>query len=373
MKFQPVFDDIYIEGNSMASDISSTTDISWIRLAITARYPNIVKDKGADLKNNGKIEGNEVFGDLDGSGTIDDKDFWMYLERNKPVIAKQIEFIGCKNKNISDDNIINHLMFVESQMCKKEDVQEAYDKIDEILTKASIKTHKEKYLNEVLASVYDLLKNDLSFTFKDSAGPLLINSLLKGKGELNCTTYIFLLLAMGHEFKWPLYAVPVPGHIFIRWDDGGNIFNFDDKGDFPPNEYYKKWCNINDKTIKNGIYLRSLNQKETIGLFYDNRGRANLKLGKYENAINDFTIMIDIYPKPDAYCNRGVAKDALSKHKEAVEDYTEANRLDPNCSAASNNLRLDTNYSADYYNRGLTEFKSWHFIAVFKDFWKYFK
>ena len=63
----------------MAINNANTTDISWIRLAITAKYQDIVKNGGADLNGDKKIDSNERFGDLDHNGKIDDNDFWIYL------------------------------------------------------------------------------------------------------------------------------------------------------------------------------------------------------------------------------------------------------------------------------------------------------
>ncbi len=305
----------------MSSDISSANDISWIRLALTARYPKIVADKGADLDNNGQIEGNETFGDLDGSGAIDNKDFWMYLERNRPSIANQIEFFKWQGNNISDDNIINHLMLVESQLCKKEKVQKAYGKINDIIARVQGEIIGNNDPVNILAQVYYILQNDFSIRFKNQDAALFIDNLLTEEGELDCDTTTFLFLAIAHECKWPLFAVSAPSHLFMRWDDGRTTFNMDNRYIFT-NDHYQKWLHINEKAIKNGVYLKSLSQNQTIASFYSNRGYAKISLGD----------------------NRG-----------AIKDCNEAIRLDPKSALA-------------YHNRGAANLRSWHFVTAWKDF-----
>lgn len=319
----------------MASGVSNTSDISWIRLVLTSRYPNIVRDKGADLDNNGKIEGKEAFGDLDGSGTVDDNDFWMYLERNRSSIAKQIEFVNWQGKNISDDNIINHLLFVESQIRFKGDVRDAYKKINEIIAGVKKQINGKERPKDMLASVYQMLKSDFSIRFKDQDSALFVENL--SRRELDCDTGTFLFLAIAHECKWPLSAVRAPKHVFMRWEDGNTTFNYDIGGSFV-NGYYREWLNIDEKAIKNGVFLKSLSQKETVGLFYGNRGDAESGYDDYKEAIDDYGESARLNPDNDlVYQNRGSDKFNLRDYKGAIDDFNEAVRLNPGNAEAFNN------------------------------------
>jgi tetratricopeptide (TPR) repeat protein len=316
----------------MASDISGTSDISWIKSVILKRYPCIVEDKGADLNDDNNIEDNEAFGDLDQDGTVgNDKDFWLYLERNKSVIASQIEFVGWEGKELSSDNIINHLLLVESRLSTNEDVRKAYDKINEIVAKAKEKVKGIENPKDMLKTVYLMLKKDFRISFKSQDNALFIDNLLRGKrgkrGALDCDTSTFLFLAVAHELKWPLHAVNSREHTFMRWDNGKDTFNFD-YGEVFPDIFYEEW--INEETaIKNGVYLRSLSQDETVGLFYGNRGYAEQIGGNIKRAIEDYTEAIRLNSKiPDVYSNRGFAKYESGDYEGAVEDCTKAISLD---------------------------------------------
>jgi tetratricopeptide (TPR) repeat protein len=330
----------------MSTDISGTTDISWIRLAITARYPDIIKDKGADLDNNGQIDKNETFSDLNGNVTIDDKDFWIYLEKNRTLIATQIEFFKYQGENISDNNIINHLLLIESQMYKKEAVQKAYEKINLIIA-----TMKEKLINTkkpeaLLKSAYQTLQDDFSIRIEDPNDALFINNLLRG--ILDCDTSTFLFLAIAHECNWPLFAVSAPQHVFMRWDDGKTTFNFD-HGYILSNKYYQTWLNIDENSIKDGVYLKKLSESEITGQLYFNRGIAERELCDDQGAVEDFNEALRLFPKnADILNNRGIVKNELGDLKGAFDDYNEALRLDPNNSPTYNNRGIANDALANH-------------------------
>ena len=56
---------------------------------------------------------------------------------------------------------------------------------------------------------------------------------------------------------------------------------------------------------------------------YYNRGMVCNKLGRYQEAIADYTTAIKINPDDaDAYVNRGAAYDDLGRYQEAIADYT---------------------------------------------------
>lgn len=368
-----------------------TSDISWIRLALTARYPNIIKEKGADLDNNGKIEENETFGDLDGSGAIDDKDFRKYLERNRPSIANQIEFFKWQGNNISDDNIINHLMFLKFPSCTKEEVRKAYEKINAIISRIKEKLSGTRDPKDMLRADIQILQKDFSINFKNEDNSCsFIENLLHG--SMDCYASTFTSLAIAHEFQWPLYAVQAPRHVFTRWDDGKCTFNFDPRfrKDIRKDKYYQKYFKIDGNAIKNGVYLRSLSQEETVGLFYDKVGIAKSESGKYQEAIKDFSEAIRLNPKlASAYNNRGIAEAKSRKYTEAIDDYTKAIGLDPKLAAAFRNrgiaqtnsgnyteaiadhteaIKIDGTYAAAYYSRGLAKAASGDPEGASKDF-----
>jgi len=69
-----------------------------------------------------------------------------------------------------------------------------------------------------------------------------------------------------------------------------------------------------------------------------NDGGANVKIGKYQEAITDYDKVIALDPNDtDAYYNRGLTKDYLQRYEEAIADYDKAISLEPNAADAYNN------------------------------------
>ena len=70
------------------------------------------------------------------------------------------------------------------------------------------------------------------------------------------------------------------------------------------------------------------------------RGFASWRLGRYQDAIDDFTAVLKVVPRSSrAYAWRGAAYQSLGKRSEAVADYKAALAIDPKNESALNNLR----------------------------------
>ncbi len=63
---------------------------------------------------------------------------------------------------------------------------------------------------------------------------------------------------------------------------------------------------------------------------YNDRGTAQIQLGKFNEARSDFTHFIQYQPKnARAYLNRAIANANLNKNEEAKRDLQKAAELDP--------------------------------------------
>ena len=72
--------------------------------------------------------------------------------------------------------------------------------------------------------------------------------------------------------------------------------------------------------------------------FYD-RGLVAFQLGYYEKALMDYSLAIKLDSQySEAYNNRGLVHEKLNRLTEALEDFTQAARIDPYNAAAQNNL-----------------------------------
>ncbi|NJM90499.1 MAG: tetratricopeptide repeat protein [Hydrococcus sp. RU_2_2] len=72
-----------------------------------------------------------------------------------------------------------------------------------------------------------------------------------------------------------------------------------------------------------------------------NRGRVYRDLQQYQNAIADYTKVIELAPdRADIYVSRGNIYYELQQYQNALADYNQA-------------IEIDTNYGFAYYSRGL--------------------
>ncbi len=87
-----------------------------------------------------------------------------------------------------------------------------------------------------------------------------------------------------------------------------------------------------------------------------NRGLASLHSGEYQQAINDLTRAIEIYPNhAAAHINRGSAYYKLGNHQQAIEDFNKAIEIDPKLAEA-------------YFGRGNVFFKLGSYRQTINDY-----
>jgi tetratricopeptide (TPR) repeat protein len=113
-------------------------------------------------------------------------------------------------------------------------------------------------------------------------------------------------------------------------------------------------------------------------LAYYNRGQVFMNGGRFDRAIEDYSMAITLNPRYlEAFYNRGVAFDNLGRVEQAIADYEKAISLDPTSYQALNNLGIlygrtgssqkaiasfskavdvRPEYPGSYLNRGVTYF-----------------
>ena len=76
----------------------------------------------------------------------------------------------------------------------------------------------------------------------------------------DCDTTSFLYLAIAEVIDLPLYLIELPGHNFIRYEDGATSFDWEtmDAIVAPPTYYQQIW-RIPQDLIANRVYLASMN------------------------------------------------------------------------------------------------------------------
>ncbi len=185
--------------------------------------------------------------------------------------------------------------------------------------------------------------------------------------------------------------------IFVYFDEGyiGKPYFKDEK--IPKElkkdilDYIRKITNINQNTIYNdliGFIANEENYDKARIFFY--KGRAKSSLGKYEEAIEDYSKAIERNPQfIRAYYNRGVTNRNLRRDEEAIKDYSKAIELDPQFTVAYNNrglskhdlgkyqeaikdydkaIAINSQPAVAYNNRGLSKNKLGKYKEAIKDY-----
>jgi tetratricopeptide (TPR) repeat protein len=141
---------------------------------------------------------------------------------------------------------------------------------------------------------------------------------------------VYLILA--EELNLPIHAVATPKHVFLRWDDGSyrrNIELFEEGRDVPDGDYIRDE-KIPDQSIKVGVFLRNLTDKEFIGLVYQNLGVLESQRRNFEQSGNYYAKALRLNHKlAAAYHNRGNDELVQKNYRKAIRDYDKALELYP--------------------------------------------
>ena len=111
-----------------------------------------------------------------------------------------------------------------------------------------------------------------------------------------CLSLSVLYLAIGERIGLPLYGVVVPGHFFVRYDDGLRLYNFEttSKGSIAPEKHYiEKFKPPKDK---DSLYMKNLSNVQTLGCFFNNLGNSYSDVGEPDNALYYLEKAVEINP-----------------------------------------------------------------------------
>ncbi len=287
--------------------------------------------KGVDLDRNGAIEGAEITGQ-NSDGNVDSAEWQKFMGDNKAALEKlggHFKVYYSTGDTFRPDNIIHDLFAIESELTATDEIENAYEKaawirnrVVERLSGASIAPMERMKL------VYKVIA-EAGLNLDDQSGDGLARSIAKGR--LDCDTSGFIILAMAHEFGWPVYAVSGPQHFFLRWDDGaGERFNID-YGESYSDAFYTAYLNIDSKSVAKGVFLRNLGYDDLLSLFYQSRGVRKKDSGRLLDAIADFDASIFLNKRyAMAFSSRGSAYKDLGQYEEAIADLNRALALNPN-------------------------------------------
>jgi len=193
-------------------------------------------------------------------------------------------------------------------------------------------------VQDVTIVMIGYLSGELKFEVTGEPEGTFLNFVLEERRG-NCIGLSTLYLSLGERLKLPLYAVAVPRHLFVRYDDGREEINIT----FGEVGLLNAICSTRtSQTLQsNPFYLKNLTKRETIGILLSERGAVYKKHGFYDKAIADYTRAIEINPgDANAYFGRGQVYHEQGHYDRAIVDYTKSIELNPEDADA-------------YYNRGL--------------------
>jgi tetratricopeptide (TPR) repeat protein len=154
-----------------------------------------------------------------------------------------------------------------------------------------------------------------------------------------CLSLSILYLSLGERLGLPLYGVVVPGHFFVRYDDGQVRFNIEatSKGGYADDEHY-----INKFKVpkgNNGIYMVNLNKIQTLGCFFNNLGNSYNEVGDTEQAMLALERAVEINPTlAESRMNLGNIYLKKDRIEDAIHEYEAALDIDPGNAKTHNGL-----------------------------------
>ncbi|MHC4742054.1 MAG: tetratricopeptide repeat protein [Planctomycetota bacterium] len=194
----------------------------------------------------------------------------------------------------------------------------------------------------------------------DDPNDLFLHTVLdKGRGY--CLSLSVMYLSIGERLGLPLHGVVVPGHFFVRYDDGRVRFNIEttSKGAVATDEHYMKKFKVPEEN-HGSIYMINLNKIQTLGCFFNNLGLSYNKIGNIESELLALTRAVEINPTlSEARTNLGNVFVRQKEYGAAIREYEAALAINPNNAKTHNNLgnaysgREWMNYAISEYRRAL--------------------
>jgi tetratricopeptide (TPR) repeat protein len=187
-----------------------------------------------------------------------------------------------------------------------------------------------------------------------------------------CLSLSILYLAIGERLGLPLYGVVVPGHFFVRYDDGKVRFNIETTsgGSNPPDSFYIEKFNIPKN--ENSNYMNNLNKLQTLGCFFNNLANAYKDVGNVDQAMAGLQCAIYINPTisesrinlGNIYLQKGRVDEAINEYQAAIKinsndsrvhhnlgnAYQERKRFDDAAAEYIRSIQLDPNFVDAYRN-----------------------
>ncbi len=155
-----------------------------------------------------------------------------------------------------------------------------------------------------------------------------------------CLSLSVLYLSLAERLGLDIYGVVVPGHFFVRYDDGKARFNIEttSAGGSGTDEQYIEKFNV-PQGDSSSIYLKNLNKIQTLGCFFNNLGNSYDKIGDIDTALKAYKTAVEINPTlSESRVNVGNIYLRKGRVTDAIKEYQAALRINPKDATSHNNL-----------------------------------
>jgi hypothetical protein len=134
---------------------------------------------------------------------------------------------------------------------------------------------------------------------------VFLTGLLGPQREGTCSSLPVLYVAVGRQLGYPLKLVTTKGHLFVRWDGGGERFNIEAtvRGLAKHEDnYYRHWpFEITREEEATEGYLKSLTPEEELAVFLSIRGMCQREAGQVAAAAQSFATAARLAPSCASY------------------------------------------------------------------------
>ena len=195
---------------------------------------------------------------------------------------------------------------------------------------------------KAIAVINEYLFDELGFESvqrADEPDDLFLHSVLDEKRGY-CLSLSILYLSLAERLGLPLYGVVVPGHFFVRYDDGQVRFNIEttSKGGYAPDEHYISKFKV-PQNNRDSIYMSNLGKIQTLGCFFNNLGNSYNDIGNTASALTALERAVEINSSlAESRTNLGNVYLKAGRVEDAIYQYRTALEINPNDSKTHNNL-----------------------------------
>jgi tetratricopeptide (TPR) repeat protein len=238
-------------------------------------------------------------------------------------------------------------------------------KIDDIAEEILVRLKKQnipanyRAIPVINAYLFDELGFNTVATADDPSDLFLHVVLERRRGY--CLSLSVLYLAIAERVGLPMYGVVVPGHFFVRYDDGSVRYNIEttSRGAVVSDEHYKEQFKA-PKSLKS-LYMKNLTKKQTLGCFFNNLGNCYLTVGETQQAFDILKNAVDINPLlSEAHTNLGniylqkqMPAEAIAKYEQALSILGQDANIFNNLGSAWMQLN-EYRKAESYYNTAVT-------------------